>query len=406
MATEDRSSLGSVSRPETLIGDTDSREQVHTLQKAPFKWIASLQIEYEKGKPPMPGTAFEMHTPFRNTRVILTAGHCVWDQGFYPRVTMTFPGCKPVVVDLGNCYVSPKYHDTKNKDHDYALIHLPGEGNEGFGWSTELTDKELMDCCAFICGHPGDKPEGTQWKSEGRITDVTQHRLSYEIDTSWGQSGSPIYIDKEDYTAVGVHGYGDEGKPNHGPRLNLDMLSDLIRGISVPKMLNSVLYGGIYVRCDGLNVVQCTANRSGTVSARCGVGDDGEFFIYPILKPSSRGAQKRPETKYVIESAKWKGVYLRLDGQNMREYEENGGGVVNCQRGAGPAEQFYFECEGEGDEIYSITSVKFPNCRMRIEGKWFAGTRCIRGNVNCQFYADATIEPAKNCERFLIVPAH
>ncbi len=74
---------------------------------------------------------------------------------------------------------------------------------------------------------------------------------------------------------------------------------------------------------------------------------------------------KQPICKVVIESAEWENAFLRLENKNMTEFRSSGGGKVNVQFGAMPYEQFILKEEGPND-VYSIVSVYFPHCRIRV----------------------------------------
>ena len=313
---------------------------------------------------------------------------------------MIFPSQTPIVLTPSDLCIPPEFIKSGDGDYDYGFIFFPGESEGGFGWSAKFTDRKLMRSRVSICGYPATKPPDSPWKSEGSLTQVTQCRLSYKIDTSWGQSGSPIYVDKEDYTVVGVHAYGGKRPtPNHGPRLIPEVISRFMRWTGTMVALKSVHFK-LYIHCDTPSVDQQVADGSGAVKARCRRGNDWKFFLYPLEFSSSQAVVPRA-TKFVIECFEREGVYLGLDGQDIDGYEDCGGGVVSCRRGTGLAEQFYIMLEDDG--VRSFLSVKFPHCRIQVEGKWFARGVCIGGGVCCQYYTDVKM-PAENCEKFQIVP--
>ena len=76
-------------------------------------------------------------------------------------------------------------------------------------------------------------------------------------------------------------------------------------------------------------------------------------------------------------------VYLRMDGSGVSEPMPDGGGVVNCQVGAGPWEQFNIVKQDDG--YYAIESVQFPGVFLRIDGRNLTADNPIGGVVNCQF---------------------
>jgi len=62
---------------------------------------------------------------------------------------------------------------------------------------------------AVLAGYPGDKPFGELWGMSRKIASVTPQQLRYQIDTMGGQSGSPVYIKRNNQRyVVGIHNYG------------------------------------------------------------------------------------------------------------------------------------------------------------------------------------------------------
>lgn len=82
---------------------------------------------------------------------------------------------------------------------------------------------ESSDAHVTISGYPGEKNH-TQWSHENDLftsnfTDLENPLLFYDIDTTGGQSGSPIYNAR--FEVVGVHSNGGiKQTGNHGQRLN------------------------------------------------------------------------------------------------------------------------------------------------------------------------------------------
>lgn len=65
------------------------------------------------------------------------------------------------------------------------------------------------------------------WTQKGKITDDSNYRLNYKIDTYGGQSGSPIY-QPSNYRVVGIHTTGNSST-NSGVKVS-DRLFQLIGG--------------------------------------------------------------------------------------------------------------------------------------------------------------------------------
>jgi|tagenome__1003787_1003787.scaffolds.fasta_scaffold20899558_1 hypothetical protein len=78
------------------------------------------------------------------------------------------------------------------------------------------------------------------------------------------------------------------------------------------------------------------------------------------------------------------GVFLRMDGQGITEFNDAGAGTVNCQVRAGAWESFRFEPQ-PGD-TFAIASVAFPGIYLRMDGRGIIQRQgSCGGTVNCQF---------------------
>jgi len=173
--------------------------------------------------------------------LVLTAGHNILTRSGhrYPWVRVR-PGVdndmplevdgvilEETVSDIDRLLVSPEWNDFRNPELDWGVIVL----NENFGelagslamqaWTTqELLDAPEME----ISGYP-DHRNYEQWFDIGHLTGVGDRILQYRIDTSGGQSGSPIMIADDSVASpqgrtvvVGIHNYGDSGY-NQGTRV-------------------------------------------------------------------------------------------------------------------------------------------------------------------------------------------
>lgn len=186
-------------------------------------------------------------------RTLVTAGHVLDDpqRGIAFRATVV-PGRRlilgpPPRVDapfgeasqIGpDCFrISPRWANGKDTNFDYAAILLPQNivFQDRYGLVAPVPyysadDSVLLNKLVYNYGYPsnpipnnaegnamiaaigGEPPEmSTMWMNAGPVTDSTDYRLFYDLDTSEGQSGSPIlYWDNGDkrYYAVGIHTEG------------------------------------------------------------------------------------------------------------------------------------------------------------------------------------------------------
>jgi phospholipase C len=87
-----------------------------------------------------------------------------------------------------------------------------------------------------------------------------------------------------------------------------------------------------------------------------------------------------------IASAAFSNVHLRLDGRGVTQPQGAGGGVVNCQFGVGPWEKFWLEPQTDG--TVAIASAAFSNVHLRLDGRGVTQPQGAGGGVvNCQFGA-------------------
>ena len=152
--------------------------------------------------------------------------------------------------------------------------------------------------------------------------------------------------------------------------------------------LASVPFKNVYLRMDGQEVKSFKDEGSGIVNCQFGSHPWEKFIIHPVGRDV-----------YAFESAAFKNVFLRLDGRdiNKNTSEKNGGGVVNCQWGMGPWEEFRIEDHGS---FMVIRSVAFPDACLRLDGtgvKEFlpAGGGIVNAQYNYGLYERFTLVPAK-----------
>ncbi len=88
------------------------------------------------------------------------------------------------------------------------------------------------------------------------------------------------------------------------------------------------------------------------------------------------------EGSYAIESRAFRGCYLRMDGSGVTHFQDNGAGVVNCQKGHEQYERFRIVRLKDG--LYAIESIEFRNCWLRMDGRPIS-LPSDKGIVNCQW---------------------
>lgn len=179
------------------------------------------------------GTAFMV-----GPNVALTAAHCVFDNGSsYDNMTFA-PGQNGSSAPFGTAAVTEYYYpqeweDTHNSKYDWAVIKLSTNVGNSCGWFGISDYATLSNPGNFllISGYPGEYRHGTyaeQWFSEETFIRYDANEFWYEIDTTAGQSGSPLLVfTNSTYRAVGIHtnGYDTGLQQNHGKRINAEIIS-------------------------------------------------------------------------------------------------------------------------------------------------------------------------------------
>jgi hypothetical protein len=104
------------------------------------------------------------------------------------------------------------------QDLDIALAFLeksPVSGAAGMMLSKQVPSKGDK---IRIQGYPGEEPKrGYQYYHSGAVSELTDEHIIYnDIDATEGQSGSPVLLESDKSTVVGIHTHGHEGGPNWG----------------------------------------------------------------------------------------------------------------------------------------------------------------------------------------------
>jgi V8-like Glu-specific endopeptidase len=224
---------------ESLIGDLDRRKQILETDETPWKMICALDIAGKNGAQ-MVGTGW-----FAGPRTVITAGHCVFDPielGGWATEIRVMPGRSGDTM-LGNVRATKfsttdRWLQAQERDYDYGVIHLDtdlGAASGSFGLGV-LPDAELTTLRVNVAGYPVTPGNGErQYFHANRIKAVTARRIFYDVDTTPGESGAPVWAypdgDKTKPIVVGIHAYGIQGAPaelavtsNSGPRILPEVL--------------------------------------------------------------------------------------------------------------------------------------------------------------------------------------
>ena len=228
-----------------LAASTADRKQAPDTQLSPFRKICDLLITAGDGTRHS-GTGW-----FIAPRLVVTAGHCV--AVFRPHTPAHGIVNKILVmparhgetkasdsffgwVEVGreNLRVHERWLENGDVDFDFGAIILPPDrplGNTvGFFGFQDFPDQTLNGAKLTLAGYPDNVPEGTQWFEVNPIREITPRRLSYDIFTIGGQSGSPLFFaNNQGQIACAIHNFGHlNGSPfNSGVRINASVIARL-----------------------------------------------------------------------------------------------------------------------------------------------------------------------------------
>ena len=252
--------------PETVLGiinGPDGRQRVDTTKAWPYRLHGEIAIKFGnrwgRGSGALVGP-----------RHVLTAAHNIcahhipdiipngtWAQAveFLPALNgETIPFGK---IDVTHAFIYKHWKERGEQNSDIALLLLKDPIGEKLGyygiWSAE--NALLANAIVGITGYSGDDGKIGQLlrMSNFRESDSTRfpllvspERIYYQIDTSAGQSGSPVSINEASPEGVhpfiiAVHAYGDSNGSlrNSATRLTSDKFEWLVRLIEATGKIRS-----------------------------------------------------------------------------------------------------------------------------------------------------------------------
>ncbi|MBB5924301.1 glutamyl endopeptidase [Actinoalloteichus hoggarensis] len=174
--------------------------------------------------------------------LVVTAGHCIHPGGtgrgtaFYSNVRVS-PGQNGTSYPYGTCSATQLWTDvawTESADprQDWGAIRLNCKIGNTTGWiGMRWQTGSFNDQYANVRGYPAEKrPVNTMWTHGEPIRQTAGNQLFYTIDTSGGQSGSPVFIvDSGSQLAIAIHAYGTSNVAyNKGTRITRGLFDFLI----------------------------------------------------------------------------------------------------------------------------------------------------------------------------------
>lgn len=203
-------------QPRSIIG-TDERSQIMDTQAAPYNSMVFVAADGNAGSGAVIG---------KNT--VLTSAHVVRKilENTNKDSIYVIPGRNGSKLPYGkfkikSVYIPQSYIDHAGVDTDIAVITVDTLNNKSIGEVVPVLPIKLSNTVEngvslATTGFPGDKTWGTMWTAQGKVTGQTNTRVYYDMDTKGGQSGSPVYNEKNEIIAVHTTG---GSKSNFGTKI-------------------------------------------------------------------------------------------------------------------------------------------------------------------------------------------
>lgn len=221
---------GAPARMFSILGPVDHRRIELRNQIAPWRMVCALRIDTGKGV--FNGTGW-----LAGPRTVITAGHCLHNDAFasgggdgWARRVTVVPGQSWGKRPFGEAVATrlscaEPWLRTRDRAHDIGAIHLDDPVGERVGWMKydAVDPAALVRAAAVVSGYPEYAGSYEHLLvAKGPVRTSLDGRLYYEIDTTDGQSGGPVWIgDVAAPTVVAVHGYEADATPTAvGPGVN------------------------------------------------------------------------------------------------------------------------------------------------------------------------------------------
>ncbi len=248
--TDDHAKVGgglSVQTGGAVIGGKDDRTRVPNTRAFPHQLISYLSfLTTLRGQPAVSRATGFLVGPY----VLLTNGHVVWDgekRALVRNMTIV-PGQyesslgieQPAGVRSAvRLATNPGWVATGKIQFDYAaaFFDTPFAGISTY-MPLAFDVSPAAGSTVHVAGYPGEvskKETKAQWTHSDKVVGVLGRLLRYKVDTSPGNSGSPVWqvLGGGQVRAIAVHSTGDTtNNGNSGARLvaqNIDLISEWMR---------------------------------------------------------------------------------------------------------------------------------------------------------------------------------
>ncbi len=194
-----------------LLIPKDRRSPVLDTNISPFRSHGYMEMYHDDGR------VYSGSGTLIGDNHVLTAGHNIFDlaTNSEPSAVRFYPGRNGKNIygqslsKRGSFYAHEEYRNYGRGSKDVGVVVLQQKLGNGCFLEYGLDENPFCNKTAHISGYPGEKG-ALMYTMEGMIKyDVGGH-FFYDIDTTGGQSGSGVYIVKDDgsFKCIGVHTEG------------------------------------------------------------------------------------------------------------------------------------------------------------------------------------------------------
>ncbi|NDJ76018.1 MAG: peptidoglycan DD-metalloendopeptidase family protein [Chloroflexi bacterium] len=199
----------------------DNRVQVTDTRVEPWSGVVWLAIDYYFIDVLMDESTIVSHCTgiLIDPYYVLTAGHCVLNQGERIVIEAAMPGRNGNIEPFGrsnvvDIYIAPQWEamggdDTLVSDtaFDYAVLRLEEPFEETSVFTLYPADDDMLSEFSnelIATGYPGDKPDFTLWHSTGSIIHLETDYFVTDHLAFGGQSGGPLFVIDDGFYVIGM----------------------------------------------------------------------------------------------------------------------------------------------------------------------------------------------------------